>query len=334
MKRTPREDKGLSLKQKLLQLDPLGTALIVPSLVCLLLALQWGGTKYEWSNSRVVAMLVVFAVLLTLFILAQIFAKNKDNATIPGHIIKNRSIIAAQLYVFCLNGSFNVVIFYLPLWFQVIQGVDAIQSGIRTFPSILSMVLGLVVSGVLTGKIGYYTPLAYAASVIAPIGIGLMTLWTPNTSKGIWIGYQIVMGFGNGIGFTQANMAAQTVLKRRDVPTGASIVQFAQLLGGTVFIAVGQNLLTTTLASGLAPLVPGLNARDVGNLGAVQLRGLVGPEQLPVLLRIYNGAIRQVFLMAAGLAAASALGALGLEWKSVKKAEQEHDEISTIQEKA
>lgn len=330
MKSMPAENKGMPLKQKFLQLDPLGALLIIPSLICLLLALQWGGGKYDWSSGRVIALLVVFAVLFVAFCLVQIFMR--EHATIPLHIIKNRSILAAQLYVFCLNGSFNVVVFYVPLWFQVIQNVNAIDSGIRTFPLILSMVVGIIMSGVLTGKIGYYTPLAYAAATIAPIGIGLMTTWQPDTSKGMWIGYQILVGFGNGIGFSQANMAAQTVLKRRDVPTGASIVQFCQLLGGTVFIAVGQNLLTSSLAAGLAPLVPGLDARTVGDLGAVELRSLVGPEQLDALLHVYNDAIRQIFLMAAGLAAASALGALGLEWKNVKKAEKEHGETKVPQE--
>ena len=36
-------------KEKLLQLDPLGTSIFVPGMVCLLLALQWGGQKYAVS---------------------------------------------------------------------------------------------------------------------------------------------------------------------------------------------------------------------------------------------------------------------------------------------
>jgi hypothetical protein len=40
---------------------------------------------------------------------------------------------------------------------------------------------------------------------------------------------------------------------------------------------------------------------------------------LPAVLEVYNHALRQVFLISAGLSSAAILGALGLEWKSVKK---------------
>jgi MFS family permease len=41
-----RDTTKLSLAKKLVQLDVLGTALLIPGVVCLVLALQWGGTMY------------------------------------------------------------------------------------------------------------------------------------------------------------------------------------------------------------------------------------------------------------------------------------------------
>jgi hypothetical protein len=41
----------ISAKAKLAQLDFYGTGLIVPGIVCLLLALQWGGLTYSVSRN-------------------------------------------------------------------------------------------------------------------------------------------------------------------------------------------------------------------------------------------------------------------------------------------
>lgn len=41
-----REATRISVKAKLAQLDALGTTFLIPGVVCLLLALQWGGLTY------------------------------------------------------------------------------------------------------------------------------------------------------------------------------------------------------------------------------------------------------------------------------------------------
>lgn len=43
------KSKKLPLAKKLVQLDLLGTALLMPGVVCLLLALEWGGSAYAVS---------------------------------------------------------------------------------------------------------------------------------------------------------------------------------------------------------------------------------------------------------------------------------------------
>lgn len=46
-------------------------------MTCLVLALQWGGTVYPWSNSRVWGLLLGFGLLTILFVGLQIRGKEE-----------------------------------------------------------------------------------------------------------------------------------------------------------------------------------------------------------------------------------------------------------------
>lgn len=100
----------LSLKEKFLRLDPLGTALLVPSMVCLLLALQNGGTQWAWSSWRVILLLTLFAVTFVAFIGVQLW--RKETATVPPRFLTYRSINAGVLYCFFNGASMQTMVYY------------------------------------------------------------------------------------------------------------------------------------------------------------------------------------------------------------------------------
>jgi len=66
-----RESTKKPLREKLGSLDPLGTIILIGSVTCLILALQWGGVTHPWSDSRVWGCLVGFGLTLILFIVYQ-----------------------------------------------------------------------------------------------------------------------------------------------------------------------------------------------------------------------------------------------------------------------
>lgn len=207
---------------------------------------------------------------------------------------------------------------YVPIWFQAIKGVSAVQSGIDTIPMVLALVVGAIGAGQGTGRIGYYTPFMFASCAIMPIGAGLITTFGIDTSEGKWIGYQILFGFGIGIGMQQGSLAAQTVLSKPDVPTGVSLMFFCQMLGGAIFVSVGQNVFNSHLVHGLVELVHGLNPVDVINTGATELRQIVPEQDLHQVLVVYNSALRQTFIVALAMGCIAIFGAVWVEWRSVK----------------
>ncbi|KAI2635326.1 MFS general substrate transporter [Xylaria nigripes] len=305
----------VSIWEQIRRLDPLGTFFFVPSIVCLLIALQWGGSKYEWSNWRIIVLFVVFGVLFFAFAAVQIFMPK--TATVPVRVISKRSILAATIFMFALAGSFLMAIYYLPLWFQVVQGASAVKSGIYTLPFVLSLVVASALSGAFTQNVGYYVPAMIASPSLLAVGQGLMSTFRVNEYSSHWIGYQVVAGFGLGLGMQASSLAAQAVLPMPDVPIGIAIMFFAQQLGGGIFTSVGQNLLSTYLVSHLR--VPGLSPEMITSEGATDLVSSVAPEYQLTVKTVYNQAIREIFRCAMGVALVAVVAAVFMEWKNVKK---------------
>ena len=312
-----RKASTLSFRQKFHELDFLGTLVFLPSIVCLLVGLQWGGTKYAWSSGRVIAMLILAALFAASFVAIQFW--KQDRATVPPRIIHQRSIAFGAWFSFWLGGAYFLLIYYLPIWFQAIKAVSATKSGVMNLPFIMAHVISALIAGILITSIGYYTPFMVISSVLVSIGAGLLTTWHVNTGHAMWIGYQACFGLGSGLGMNQPLMAAQTVLALDDVSIGTASVIFAQTLGGAIFISAGENIFENHLLQGLQAVVPQLDPKIVLATGATDLRSVVKPEFIEAVIEVYNGSLVRAFKLATALACLTAVGSLGMEWRSVKK---------------
>ncbi|KAF4627640.1 hypothetical protein G7Y89_g10514 [Cudoniella acicularis] len=307
--------RGLSLQQQLLRLDPLGTAFFLPSIVCLILALQWGGTTHPWKSARVMALLIIFVVGFIVFLGIQ--AWEKEDALVPLRIAMHRSIVAAAIFTFTTVGAMTVILFYLAIWFQAIKGITAIESGIRLIPFIISLSVASTLSGFVTSKIGYYVPSMIFASVATSVATGFMTTFNLETNHASWIGFQVLCGLGIGSSRQVAGLAVQVVLPRSDVAIGTAAIFFAQGLGGVGFVPAAQNVFISSLASGFIR-IPGLDAQAVLNTGATDLQTSVAPQYLNALLVVYNHALTRTFVLATCVASLSVIGSLSIEWKNIK----------------
>jgi hypothetical protein len=298
------------------QLDPLGTLFFVASVICLILALQWGGTTYAWSSWRLILLLTLFSIFIVIFGVIQFF--KGDSGTLPPRILLQRSIAAGAYFTFCVAASMMLVVYYPPIWFQAIKRTSAFESGLRSVPTVLGLLVSSTLSGQFTMRVGYYVPPMIVSPVIASIATGLLTTLNVNSGHAEWIGYQVLYGFGLELAMQLTNLAAQAVLQREDVSIGTAIMLFSQQLGGAIFVSVGQNVFINSLVSGLEN-IPGLNASDIVNTGATNIQKLVPTEYLPLVLDRYNHALTRTFVIGTGMTAASILGSLAMEWKSIKK---------------
>ncbi|KXT14291.1 hypothetical protein AC579_8421 [Pseudocercospora musae] len=312
-------------KHKVKELNIEGLVALLPGVISLCLALQWGGFTYSWSNWRIILCLTLGVVLLIAFIFIQ--AWRPKTAIVPPHIFCQRSIFTGFWVSGLLGAHQTIIIYFLPIWFQAIKGNSAVESGIHLLPFVIAIVVSSILTGVGTTKTGYYTPFLIIGTVIAAIGAGLFLLLNPNTTTGEWIGYQIVYGFGLGGCFQAPNVAAQTVLSKDEAPVGTALILFATTLFGAIFVSVGQNVLDQQLATKLAGLAGiDITPEQIETAGITGLFQMVPAGLHNAVLYAYNSALRRTFLVGVIVACLTIVGALGMEWRSVKKEQQKEQE--------
>lgn len=93
---TPPRSKSstLTFRQKVYQIDYIGTILLIGAVVSILLALQFGGSE-PWSEAKVYGCLISFFILLSCFIFVEF--KAADKAAVPLRLFRNRTVWSASL---------------------------------------------------------------------------------------------------------------------------------------------------------------------------------------------------------------------------------------------
>ncbi|PYH74561.1 MDR family MFS transporter [Aspergillus vadensis CBS 113365] len=306
----------MGLKQKIIQLDLTSNLLFIPALTSLFLAFSWAGTKYPWTSGAVIAPLTTFTILTAAFIYNQ--KRLGDAAALPLRILKRRSVIAGCIFIMCGNSTGNVLEYYLPTYYQVVRGYTPAKSGYMMLPIIIAGTVGALIHGFGTSAIGYYAPFMLFASLMMPVAAGLITTFKINTSFAELIIYTAFSGLAYGIGFSGPQNAVQTVLPVEDVPLGTSIMLFAQSFGPAVAIAIAQVLFVNQLSVNLGGLVSGIYGASIENSGLSQLVADMSPAKTRDVLVAIDRSLIQTWYLVIGLACATMVGSLMIEWRSVK----------------
>ena len=143
----PSPSQPSSFREHLRHLDLAGTAIFIPGVTSLLLALQWGGTTYDWSNWRIVLLFCVFGVASIVWAVLQ--RRLGDRATLPPRIASQRSIWVGLCHIAVVGGATFVIAYFVPIWFQAVKDYAPQDSGVNYLSVSIPGALFAVASGVL-----------------------------------------------------------------------------------------------------------------------------------------------------------------------------------------
>lgn len=215
-------------------------------------------------------------------------------------------------------------IYYLPFYFQAVKGTTAEASGIRTIPYLGSVIVSSILAGAGITVLGFYKPFMIAAGAVFTVGAGLIYTLKVNSNVGMWVGYQLLCGFGAGMGVQIPFIAVQVVLNAKDMPSGNAIAIFFNSLGGAIAISIAQNVFSNGLVKYIPQYAPEVNPGLVYQAGATHLRDVISPADLVGVLLAYCKSLDDSFVLSIAVGGIATICACFVEWGSVKGKKIDH----------
>jgi EmrB/QacA subfamily drug resistance transporter len=220
--------------------DYAGAALLTASVVSLLLGLMATGTS-SW-------MLIAAAVIL--FILLLGVERRAADPILPLALFRDRLFSTATTHGVLTGWAIFGSVSFIPLFVQAVLGTSATQAGITLTPMLLGWVTASIIGTRLLLRVGYRR-LGMIGTASLTVGSFLMSQAGMNTSQVTLMVFVALMGIGMGLSIPAFLIAVQTSVRRRQLGTATSTLQFSRSIGGTLGVSVMGAALSARLASNL-----------------------------------------------------------------------------------
>ncbi|KAG5764860.1 hypothetical protein H9Q72_007038 [Fusarium xylarioides] len=309
-----------TIKEKLLQMDFIGTALVMGASLSLLLALQYGGVTHAWNSSVVIGLLVGFVLMIIALIAVELWLG--ERAMLTPRLICQRTVWVNAVWSFFFAGSYFITLYYLPIYFQSIDNQSPIGSGVRNIPLIALFSVATFASGKAITKTGTAAPYLVVSSIIVTIASGLFYTLDIGTSTGKWVGYQILAGFGYGVGLQVPVVISQAFAAPSDMAPVTSIIIFSRTIGGTFLITAAQSGFINQMIHKLSSTAPTVDPALVTETGATTLRQNFSGAELNGILHAYAWGIKVAFAITIAACGITVIASLFTKWTNIHHKKQ------------
>jgi EmrB/QacA subfamily drug resistance transporter len=282
------------------RIDYIGAALLSGGVGALILLATWGGTEYAWGSNEIVGLGIVGVALLTIFVW---WERRAAEPILPLQLFRSRIFSVANAMGFTIGMAMFGAIIFIPLFLQIVYGVSAKSSGLRTIPLMAGLLVTAVLSGRVISRIGRYRPFPIAGTAVLVVGMFLLSLLGVDTPPWVASVYMVVVGVGLGLVMQVLVLVVQNDARPQEIGVATSSATFFRSMGG----AFGVALFGTIFASRLSDQLASLPRNITAHLGSGVQLNPVEIDQLPArihedVLHAFAHSLSGVFLFGMVLA--------------------------------
>ncbi|MFC5405319.1 MDR family MFS transporter [Cohnella soli] len=278
-----------SLTHSRQKIDWLGATSLIGAIVSLMFALELGGTRYAWDSGIILGLFLLLAVLLTIFITAEIRA---EAPIVSFRMFRNRLFAASVGTSFFYGIGFVVATVYVPFFVQGVFGGSATGSGMILMPMLLAGVLFSQIGGRLTTRTSFRN-LMIGSVLLFIVGIYLLSGLSPSSTRLMTTVCMVVAGMGIGVSMSVLMQAAVHPFEMRQRGAATSSVAFLRSMGMsigiTVFGIIQRNYFNDKMGSALVDPRSALTPAH---------RAELSPHMLSTLIDALSSSIARTFLWA------------------------------------
>ncbi|CAM0141945.1 hypothetical protein VKS41_004353 [Umbelopsis sp. WA50703] len=305
-----------TVKEKLKRVDYLGTLLVLSFATLFLLAMNFGGQTFPWKSPAVIVPLVLTFILIA--ILCVVESRYAKEPIMPPRIFKNRSIIAIMTTNFWFGCAFFSIVYYQPVYMQVVRGDSATESGIRLIPMQLIICFGSTSVGWMISRFGQWRPFLQFGMVVLTTAVGLMALLDAECSWSMVYGITCLAGVAVGCLYGSALIGLQASAEARDIAVVTGLCNFARILGGALGVAICSAILNSSLAASLPEHMPQEYATGVID-SSLYLRNGLPPQYLEAAIDCYVVGMKLLWNVITGLTGIGLLSCVFIKHSSLRK---------------
>ncbi len=242
------------------ELDYPGMAALVLAVAPVALALSSIGVLYAWNSAQSIGLVAFGLGMAALFVVIE---SRSRSPIMPLGIYRLRAVAVAVIVTLMTSVSLHGFILFLPLYFQVAQGVSATQAGTLLIPMLLGLVLGAIVGGQLLSRTGgRYRLLVVTSTALMAGGMYLFSTLSDGggfaQSSPILFSqlYLVITALGFGSVVATLSVAVQNAVPYQNLGVATAALQFCRSLGGMMGLAVTGVVMVQNFRAGIEAVVP------------------------------------------------------------------------------
>jgi EmrB/QacA subfamily drug resistance transporter len=228
-----RQLKLVPVHERAHKVDLTGAALMMASAVALLLALTWGGTRYPWLSQEIVFLILAAAALTAAFIWWMLRA---PEPFLPIALLNNPVMRAGCVTTACTQGVSIGLTIFVPLYYEMVHGLSASDSGLALIPIVMMTTPGSYLSGRAMLHMERYkwapiVMLSIAAAAVALLAAHpLMPVWAVALITGL-------VGIGTGSSYPTVTVSIQNAVAHQQIGVAMGAINFFRALASAFVVA-------------------------------------------------------------------------------------------------